>query len=109
MVKNGAIGDLVSANCYYNTGSTRHIRREAGWSDMEAMLRNKHMWRWVTGDVIVNLMIHQIDILNWFFEKYPEKLPALVAGTVCRKATCMIFLVWIMFLMTRGIIKVCVV
>jgi myo-inositol 2-dehydrogenase / D-chiro-inositol 1-dehydrogenase len=73
MVKNGAIGDLVSANCYYNTGSTRHIRREAGWSDMEAMLRNKHMWRWVTGDVIVNLLIHQIDILNWFFEKYPAK------------------------------------
>ncbi len=70
-IKNGAIGDLISANCYYNRGAPPVIRRQEGWSDMEAMIRNRPNWAWLTGDSIVNLLIHQIDILNWFFEKYP--------------------------------------
>ena len=39
MVKNGAIGDLVSANCYYNIGALWHVEKQPGWSDMEAMTR----------------------------------------------------------------------
>ena len=73
MIKNGAIGDLVSANCYYNRGGPPTIRRQQGWSDMEAMIRNRANWTWLTGDSIVNLLVHQIDILNWFFEKYPSR------------------------------------
>ncbi len=71
MIKNGAIGDLVSANCYWNTVGPPYVRREAGWSDMEAMIRNRGNWCWLTGDTIVNLLVHQIDVLNWFFEKHP--------------------------------------
>jgi len=73
MVKNGAIGNLVSANCFYNRGGPGHVTRQEGWSDMEAMLRNRANWCWLTGDSAVNLLIHQIDILNWFFEKFPYK------------------------------------
>ena len=73
MVKNGAIGDLISANCYWNTVGPPNIRRQENWSDMEAMIRNRGNWNWVTGDTIVNLLVHQIDVLNWFFEKHPVK------------------------------------
>ena len=73
MIKSGIIGDLVSANCYYNRGGPVYIRRQPGWSDMEAMIRNRANWSWLTGDSIVNLLVHQIDILNWFFEKYPSR------------------------------------
>ena len=72
-IKNGAIGELVSANCYYNRGGASSTRREAGWSDMEAMLRDRANWNWLTGDSVVNLLVHQLDILNWFFEKYPSR------------------------------------
>ena len=72
MIKNGAIGDLVSANCYWNTAGPPYVRREQGWSDMEAMIRNRNNWCWLTGDTIVNLLVHQIDVLNWFFEKHPN-------------------------------------
>lgn len=72
-IKNGAIGDIISANCYYNRGGPPTIRRQPGWSDMEAMLRNRANWCWLTGDSIVNLLVHQLDILNWFFEKYPSR------------------------------------
>lgn len=72
MIKNGAIGGIISANCYWNTGGPPYIRREEGWSDMEAMIKNRGNWNWLTGDTIVNLLVHQIDVLNWFFEKSPS-------------------------------------
>jgi predicted dehydrogenase len=73
MIKNGAIGNLISACCYYNIAGPPNVKREDGWSDMEFMIRNRGNWRWLTGDVIVNLLVHQLDILNWFFEKYPSQ------------------------------------
>ena len=73
MIKNGAIGNLISANCYWNTVGPPNIKRQEGWSDMEAMIRNRGNWNWVTGDTIVNLLVHQIDVLNWFFEKHPVR------------------------------------
>ena len=73
MVKNGAIGELISANCYYNRGGAANFIRQEGWSDMEAMIRNRANWIWLTGDNVVNLLVHNIDCLNWFFEKHPVK------------------------------------
>lgn len=73
MLKNGAIGDLVSAKCFYNIGAPPYARRQEEWSDMEAMIRNRGNWCWLTGDTIVNLLVHNIDNINWFFEKHPVK------------------------------------
>ncbi len=71
MVKNGAIGDLVSANCYWNQSKLWHVNRQEGWSDMEAMLRDWVNWCWLSGDHIVEQHVHNIDVVNWFFEKHP--------------------------------------
>ncbi len=75
MVKNGAIGDLVSASCYWNQGRMWHVDapRQEGWSDMEAMLRDWVNWNWLCGDHILDLHIHNLDIINWFFEDHPVK------------------------------------
>jgi myo-inositol 2-dehydrogenase / D-chiro-inositol 1-dehydrogenase len=73
MVKNGAIGDLVSANCYWNQSKLWHVNREAGWTDMEAMIRDWVNWTWLSGDHIVEQHVHNIDVVNWFFEKHPVK------------------------------------
>ena len=73
MIKNGAIGDLISANCYYNRGGAGYFTRQEGWSDMEAMIRNRANWIWLTGDSVVNLLVHNLDCINWFFEKHPVK------------------------------------
>ncbi len=72
-VKNGMIGDLVSGNCYWNQSKLWHVNREPGWSDMEAMLRDWVNWTWLSGDHIVEQHVHNIDVINWFFEKYPVK------------------------------------
>jgi myo-inositol 2-dehydrogenase / D-chiro-inositol 1-dehydrogenase len=72
-VKNGAIGDLVSANCYWNQSKLWHVNRQPEWSDMEAMLRDWVNWTWLSGDHIVEQHVHNIDVVNWFFEKHPAR------------------------------------
>ncbi|MFO7923142.1 MAG: Gfo/Idh/MocA family oxidoreductase [Bacteroidales bacterium] len=73
MIKNGAIGDLISGNCYWLRMAQPVTRRQEGWNDMEAMIRNRANWIWQTGDSIINLLVHQLDVFNWFFEKHPVR------------------------------------
>ncbi len=73
MVQNGAIGKLISANCYWNRTAQPVTRRQPGWGDMEAMIRDRANWTWQTGDSIVNLLVHNLDVICWFFGKHPER------------------------------------
>ncbi|MFP4366819.1 MAG: Gfo/Idh/MocA family protein [Bacteroidales bacterium] len=73
MIKNGEIGDLISANCYWNQSKLWHVNRQEGWTDMEAMIRDWVNWTWLSGDHIVEQHVHNIDVVNWFFEKHPVK------------------------------------
>ena len=72
-VKNGAIGDLISANCYWNRTAQPVTPRQEGWCDMEAMIRDRANWIWQTGDSIINLLVHNVDVVVWFFEKHPVR------------------------------------
>jgi myo-inositol 2-dehydrogenase / D-chiro-inositol 1-dehydrogenase len=72
-IKNGAIGDLISANCFYNRGGAGFFTPRENWTEMESMIRNRANWIWLTGDSIVNLMVHNVDCLLWFFEQHPVK------------------------------------
>ena len=73
MVRNGAIGDIISANCYYNMSKLWHRNRQEGWTDMEAMIRDWVNWSWLSGDHIVEQHIHELDTVGWFLGKYPVK------------------------------------
>ncbi len=74
MVKNGAIGDLISANAYDIRGKIWHVNRQEGWSDMEAMLRDWMNWYWLSGGDNVDIAVHQIDMVSLYFEKHPDKV-----------------------------------
>jgi myo-inositol 2-dehydrogenase / D-chiro-inositol 1-dehydrogenase len=71
MIKNGAIGKLISGNSIRLGGGFRLRVRQEGWSDMEWMLRDWQNWTWLSGDHIAEQMVHHIDVLNWFFGKPP--------------------------------------
>jgi myo-inositol 2-dehydrogenase / D-chiro-inositol 1-dehydrogenase len=73
MVKNGAIGEIISVNCYFNMSKLWHVSRQQGWSDTEAMIRDWVNWRWLSGDHIVEQHIHELDTAGWFMEKHPVK------------------------------------
>jgi myo-inositol 2-dehydrogenase / D-chiro-inositol 1-dehydrogenase len=73
MVKNGAIGDIISVNCYFNMSKLWHVNRQEGWSDMEAMVRDWVNWCWLSGDHLVEQHIHELDTVGWFMGKHPVK------------------------------------
>ena len=73
MVRNGAIGDLVSASAWDIRGKIWHVNRQPGWSDMEAMLRDWMNWNWLSGGDNVDIAVHQIDMVSLYFGKHPVK------------------------------------
>jgi len=75
-VKDGMIGDLLSAQCYWNSsGYVGHGQHDAmekkglfkGLSpdDMEYQIRNWFSFIWTSGDHIVEQHVHNIDVLMW--------------------------------------------
>ena len=72
-VKNGEIGEIVSAHIIRNGGSLWVIKRQRGMTDMEYMLRNWANFCWLSGDHIVEQFIHEIDVMNWYIGKNPVK------------------------------------
>jgi predicted dehydrogenase len=70
----GEIGDIVSANVYWNGRVPWYRDRESEWTDMEYMLRDWVNWTWLGGDHIVEQHLHNIDVANWYMgDAPPEK------------------------------------
>ncbi|HDL19195.1 MAG TPA: Gfo/Idh/MocA family oxidoreductase, partial [Bacteroidetes bacterium] len=72
-VAGGEIGEIVSANCYWNGGQLWYKTQQSGWSDMEYMIRDWVNWCWLSGDHIVEQHVHNLDVINWFTGKHPVK------------------------------------
>lgn len=76
---NGAIGDIVSMRCYWNTSPVgpKMIREQVAKllgrvpTEMEYQLRNWYMFTWLSGDHIVEQHIHNLDVINWVKQAYP--------------------------------------
>ncbi len=81
----GSIGEIVSANCYWNGSQLWYRTHKKGWSEMEYMIRDWVNWTWLSGDHIVEQHVHNIDVINWFTEKHPTK--AVGFGSRQRRVT----------------------
>lgn len=73
LIKEGAIGEIVSANCYWNQNQLWFRPRQTGWTDMEWMIRDWVNWTWLSGDHIVEQHVHNLDVINWFTGQKPVK------------------------------------
>ena len=81
----GAIGDILSANCYWNQSQLWYRNPRKEWTEMEYMIRDWVNWTWLSGDHIVEQHVHNIDVVNWFTEKHPTK--AVGFGSRHRRVT----------------------
>lgn len=70
-IREGAIGDILSAQCYWNSGGVWVRPRQPGQTEMEYQVRNWYYFNWLSGDHIVEQHIHNIDVVNWFLGKTP--------------------------------------
>jgi len=81
-INDGAIGEIVSAQCYWNMGALWVDRAKTNWdnyksgkySDVEWQIRNWLFTGWLSGDHIVEQHVHNIDVINWAFGTIPEQV-----------------------------------
>lgn len=70
-VKDGAIGDIVAGQVYWNGGGVWVRERKPEYSEMEYQMHNWYYFNWLCGDHIVEQHIHNIDVFNWAKGAYP--------------------------------------
>jgi predicted dehydrogenase len=76
-VKEGMIGDITSAQVWWNNDGVWVKQRQAGQTEMEYQMRNWYYFNWLCGDHINEQHIHNIDVMNWFKGAYPVKAQGL--------------------------------
>ena len=73
-VQEGAIGDIVAGQVYWNSGGVWVRPRTPGQTEMEYQMRNWYYFNWLCGDHIVEQHVHNIDVANWIKGKYPVSI-----------------------------------
>ncbi len=76
-IHDGAIGNIVAGQVYWNGPQAWYKQREKGWSDMEWMLRDWNNWSWLSGDHVVEQHVHNLDVANWVIGKHPVRAVAM--------------------------------
>jgi predicted dehydrogenase len=76
-IHDGAIGDIVSAQCYWNMGELWVSQRKDNQGDVEWQIRNWLYFTWLSGDHICEQHVHNIDVINWAFDALPEQVHGL--------------------------------
>ena len=80
-MRNGKIGRITGAQCYWNSGGVWTRPRESMKeflgrepTEMEYQIYNWYYFTWICGDHIAEQHIHNIDVINWFMgDKHPVK------------------------------------
>ncbi|HEX6224914.1 MAG TPA: Gfo/Idh/MocA family oxidoreductase, partial [Chryseolinea sp.] len=77
-IQQGAIGDVVSVSSTRNGGDLWYHPRQASWTDMEYQMRNWYYQNWLSGDYLVEMIVHSMDLMMWAVN---DKLPLRATGT----------------------------
>jgi predicted dehydrogenase len=78
------IGELVSAQAWWNNDGVWVNKRKPEQTEMEYQMRNWYYFTWLCGDHIVEQHIHNLDVINWFKGSYPVKAQGM-GGREVRK------------------------
>ena len=73
-IRDGAIGEVIGGQCYWNQGELWVVQKTPQMTDMEWQCRNWLYFTWLSGDHIVEQHVHNIDVINWAFDTTPVKV-----------------------------------
>ncbi|HWL00003.1 MAG TPA: Gfo/Idh/MocA family oxidoreductase, partial [Parapedobacter sp.] len=73
-IQDGALGDIVSGQVYWNSGGVWVRPRKPEQTEMEYQMRNWYYFNWLCGDHIVEQHVHNIDVANWIKGSYPVSI-----------------------------------
>jgi predicted dehydrogenase len=82
-IHDGAIGEITACYAYWNQGGLWMHARKPEWSDLEWQLRNWLYFTWLSGDIIVEQHMHNLDVCNWAMRAHPVRAISL-AGRQAR-------------------------
>lgn len=83
-IRDGALGEIVGGNAWWNQGGLWMHPREEAWSDMEWQLRNWLYFTWASGDHICEQHVHNLDVILWALDGVPVRATAM-GGREVRK------------------------
>lgn len=71
-VRDGAIGPPLKMSCYFNMAALRDTPpRPADMTEMMYQLRNPYHFVWLSGDYIVDALVHYFDLCLWLHGGHP--------------------------------------
>lgn len=77
-VLKGDIGNIVSISSTRNGGELWYNPRQPSWTDMEYQMRNWYYQNWLSGDYLVEMIVHSLDLMMWAMG---DKTPLKATGT----------------------------
>ena len=88
-VREGMIGRITGAVLKWNQGHFTYQIRRPEWTDMEYMLRDFFSWNWLCGDHVIDQLVHNLDVFQWFSHLKP--VSAVAMGSQLQRRTGDIF------------------
>lgn len=82
-VLDGQLGEIDMISSTRNGGTLWYKERQPEWTDMEYKLRNWYYYNWLSGDFIVEMIVHSYDMMAWALG---DKVPLKATGTGGRQA-----------------------
>jgi predicted dehydrogenase len=82
-VLNGELGKINAISTVRNGGELWYKTPQPGWTKMENQLRNWYYHNWLSGDFIVEMIVHSLDMMAWAMG---DKMPVRATGTGGRQA-----------------------
>ena len=78
----GSIGDITGGQVVRTGGAMRSWRedekfKKEEWSEIEYHIRRWLFWTWLSGDFIVEMHVHNLDIMNWILGAHPISCMAM--------------------------------
>lgn len=77
-IHDGAIGEILAGQCFRSGGAMRNWRsdervKKNEWSEMEYQIRRWLFWTWLSGDFVVEMHVHNLDVMNWIMNTHPVR------------------------------------
>ena len=82
-VLDGQIGKIKTLSSTRNGGGLWYKPRQPDWTDMENQMRNWYYYNWLSGDFIVEMFVHSLDMISWAMG---DEVPLRATGSGGRQA-----------------------
>jgi len=82
-IQEGYIGRIVAGNVYWSQGHSHYLFHRPEWTDIEYMLRSQFCWIWTSGSILVDQLLHNVDVFTWFSHLKPVR--AIGTGSCQRR------------------------